>query len=461
MLFLAVVGFVLLSCGSSREQAAVERSVSYLEEIVPPCTPIRSDGPDPCPLGTPPRVRKASSQASSYLRDPLPTFTEVLLDSRFSGPPFNDTSWVFHMVVRGTIIPGTTRCELYPMILPNISTRDEDQVDDLAHYHCFADVRVSEYLIGEGPPKLTVSVFRDTLFLDFWESYRNVTDEQILLNFDDAASRTADAYEGREMFLFLRLPSTIAVEAWVAGYKWFVQRRGDDLRVVSPNIRRAETPEQRNRLDMAYTEFIRQVKQASENRIEITGGRVGTDPSLPLLVTDANYLHDFYGAVGAVYEGRDATVLPPPSPGGIEDPSLEGPARVGEDETEGDGPVVPGEETTTSTTDETTTTTTDETTTSSSATTAATTTTTSAGVTTTTGGTTVPTAPTTTTSVSSTTASTTVSTTTPSTTAAAAAVPGSVRRFSVAAGDGNIAASWTEPRSDGVLRSPAMSWSTG
>ena len=184
----------------------------------------------------------------------------------------------------------------------------------MAHFHCFADVRVNEYLFGEGPPNLTVSMFRDSLVLDAWESYEDVTEEQIRLNFGDAASRTADAYEGREVVLFLRLPATIAVEAWVAGRKWFVQRRGDDIRVVSPSIRRAETPEQRNRLDMAYTEFVRQVKQASENRIAATGGRIGKESSLPQLVTDANYLHVFYGAIGAVYDGEGATVLPPRPP---------------------------------------------------------------------------------------------------------------------------------------------------
>ena len=154
----------------------------------------------------------------------------------------------------------------------------------MAHFHCFADVRVNEYLFGEGPPNLTVSMFRDSLFLDVWEGYEDVTEEQIRLSFDDAASRTADAYEGLEVFLFLRRPATIAVEAWVA------------------------------RLDMAYTEFIRQVKQASENRIAVIGGRIGKDSSLPQLVTDANYLHIFYGAIGAVYDGEGATVLPPRPP---------------------------------------------------------------------------------------------------------------------------------------------------
>ena len=152
-------------------------------------------------------------------------------------------------------------------------------------------------------------------------------------------------------------------------------------------------------------------------------------------MTDANKLRDFYGAVGAVYDGTGATVLPPPPPGGIEDPSLEGPVRVGEDDTDDGDPVGPGEETTT-TTDETTTT---------SSTTTATTTTTSTAVTTTTEGTTVPTATTSTSAVSS----TTTATTTPPTTIAAAVAPGSVRRFSLTAGDGTVTASWTEPRSDG------------
>ena len=51
---------------------------------------------------------------------------------------------------------------------------------------------------------------------------------------------------------------------------------------------------------MPLSELIPQIKEAAEERTAITGGRIGAHSSLPLLVTDANKLQDYYGAVGAV-----------------------------------------------------------------------------------------------------------------------------------------------------------------
>jgi hypothetical protein len=259
-----------------------------------------------------------------------------------------------HMVIRGTVIPGTTRCELYPIIEPKIPPLDGKRHHDRVYYDCFVDVRINDYHVGEGPPKLTVSIFGDSMLLDYGETYEDITDEEILWNLGDPHSKTVDAYEGREMILFLTISQTIAVETWTVQSAYFVQRHGEEIRVVSQSIVRARTPEQLDALDVEYTEFVRQLKEASVNRIALTGGRIGEDPSLPMLVTDANKLRDFYGVIGAVYDGDDATVLPPPAPGG--DGPVTDPATTGDEgDNEGD-PTGPGEDTTTSTTDETTTT---------------------------------------------------------------------------------------------------------
>ena len=48
----------------------------------------------------------------------------------------------------------------------------------------------------------------------------------------------------------------------------------------------------------------------------ITEGRIGIDKDLPMLVTDANYLQDFYISEGAVYDDSESsTLLPPQIPG--------------------------------------------------------------------------------------------------------------------------------------------------
>ena len=315
-----VLTLFVSSCGSSQWHPTVEEpTVSYLKEVIPPCTPI-DDGPDPCPLGTPPAARRFGHHASVILRDPLPTMTERLT-------AFMPTR-AAHLVIRGTAIPDTTRCELYPRVEPNIPPLTGKRRHDRADYPCFVEIRVNEYYIGEGPPKLTVSIFRESIVLQSeGRTYEYLTEEYILRYLRNPQSRAADAYEGREMILFLTIPSTIAVETWSAKSTRFVQRRGEEIRVVSPWIRLARTPEQRNALNIEYTEFIRQLKEASVKRIALTDGRIGEDPSLPMLVTDANKLRDFYRVIGAVYDGDffgavagvygvvDATVLPPPVPG--------------------------------------------------------------------------------------------------------------------------------------------------
>ena len=316
-----VLTLSISSCSSPQEHPTVEEpAVSYLEEVIPPCTPISSDGPDPCPLGTPTAARRFGHHASVILRDPLPTMTERL--THF----FPDLA--AHLVIRGTAIPDTTRCELYPRVEPNIPPLTGKRRHDRADYPCFVEIRVNEYYVGEGPPKLTVSIFRESIVLQSeGRTYEYLTEEYILRYLRDPRSRAADAYEGREMILFLTIPLTIAVETWSTQSIDFLQRRGEEIRIISPSIHRARTPEQRNALNIEYTEFVRQLKEASANRIALTGGRIGEDPSLPMLVTDANKLRGFYRVIGAVYDGDffgavadvygvvDATVLPPPVPG--------------------------------------------------------------------------------------------------------------------------------------------------
>ena len=100
---------------------------------------------------------------------------------------------------------------------------------------------------------------------------------------------------------------------------WFVQKDGDEVRAIAQDIRHARNAEQRSRLDLPLNDLTEQLKKAATERASITDGRIGSAPyPLPMLVTDANHLRDYFISVGAVYDDSDeATVLPPPVPGEV------------------------------------------------------------------------------------------------------------------------------------------------
>ena len=312
------------------------RPLSYLEEVIPSCVPIDGSDIDPClPVKLPPVEIPSNVTTTAFTK--LDSFVYMLTGKDFP-------LWTPHIVIRGTVIPDTNRCGLYPeaffdYYVPPDSSYDSSILDS-STYFCFVEVRVNEYIVGEGPPELTVIMYRYFLSSRYPESWPSI--EELYTD----ASNTIPRYEGKEMIMFLGPIDTRAVEAWDIltfhrGW-WFVQRKnGETPRAVAWSIDRATTDELRSQLDLPLDELVRQIKEAAEERLVLTGGRIGVDASLPMLVTDANKLQDFYRQTGAVYEGEGATVLPPPVPG-AEDPELP-PTRTGEGQPDPDPPV-PGEE---------------------------------------------------------------------------------------------------------------------
>ena len=284
------------------------RPLSYLEAVVPPCVPLEGSVQDPCPLITPTRVEAPVGATTTLLRD-LPSFATIFLGYEVS-------SIVPHMVVRGTVQSDTFRCDIYPIVRFD---HDQDHtssyiIEEHVDYYCFMEVRINEYLVGNGPPNLTISFYHKLIDRPI-SGGMPIVEEQIEL---DAYSRVSE-YEGKELVMFLGIPPTTAVEVWeVSSFfrsLWFVQQHEDEVRAVARYIHRATTDELRSQMNLPLDELVRQIKEAAEERLVLTGGRIGVDPGLPMLVTDANKLQDFYQQTGAVYEGEGATVLPPPVPG--------------------------------------------------------------------------------------------------------------------------------------------------
>ena len=321
------------------------RPVSYLEEVIPPCVPIEGSEIDPCLPPILPRVESSIHVTTTALTK-LYSYTDLLMGRDIS-PYWTPHTRTPHIVIRGTGKPDTNRCALYPVELFDYELDGSDKYrspelyTNAWLYLCFMDIRVNEYIVGQGPPDLTVQMYIYgflALDLEDWPTLEQ--------KYYDVASRRISNYEGKEMILFLGTTDTLAVEAWsLFGYPtewWFIQHSNDEVRAVSWRIDWATTDELRRQLDLPLDDLVRQIKEAAKERLTLVKGRIGVDSPLPMLVTDANKLQELYGALGAVYEGEGATVLPPPVPGGDE-PELP-PTRTGEGESDVTTIPAPGDE---------------------------------------------------------------------------------------------------------------------
>lgn len=317
--------FLAVGCGEMEEVARVDaegimespseerfgRVVSYLDGVIPPCVRVDGSAANPCAPSSlsGPEILAVAGSFPFWTFDGLPSFTEILLDREL-------VTAAVHLIVRGVPQIGTTRCDLHPIKVANY---EEPFPYYFHHYNCFIDVTIKEYIVGTGPAELTVIMHGEPLAgvsLDSWPAVK----DEILESLDDPRARTANAYEGKEVILMLRTPDTIAIEAFEAGSIaaniWFVQRTKNEIRAIANDYRWANTEQERSRLNQPLDMLTTQLKQAATERNAITEGRIGIDPALPLLVTDANFLQDYYISVGAVYDSTyHATVLPPPVPG--------------------------------------------------------------------------------------------------------------------------------------------------
>ena len=186
-----------------------------------------------------------------------------------------------------------------------------------------------------------------------WEQ---VEDQVINGDPADPRSRTAAAYEGREVVMFLRPTLTMAVESWAVDGSydlWYIRSGGPDGSPLGEGGARSSSTEaedtsiragfrygNRVLLEMALSELAAAIRvqssstSASESqgtRSDTTSGTTGTTvgsssitvaQTAPPLATRSDQLRNYYIASGAVYDGDDrTTVLPPPSPTTIEEPT--------------------------------------------------------------------------------------------------------------------------------------------
>ena len=308
---------------------------AYLTEEIPPCTPIAGAAVDPCEPG----IRLATSMggglASGGQRPDAPPSIRHFLDG-------NSLVSLSHMVIRATYIPNTVRC------VSGVPYRKPDYQKIGYVYHtvlmeCYTDVRVNEYILGTGPSQLTVVV-------DFHHYWENRVDQELADLFADAAE---DGFEngqnvrpggtgikavygatvglgGREAVLFISPFHNHETSVWRVQATWNVERQDDDtVLVANPArdywkiMRDNEYQTQRAVLEMTLPAFTQAVTDANTARVTEYGGRIAPadddgkmdDATLPMLVTDANQLRQFYQEAGANDhpDGPPAPPAPVPS----------------------------------------------------------------------------------------------------------------------------------------------------
>ncbi len=314
---LVVLTLASIACNDGQPTPAQTPTPEYLTQEIPPCTPISSSSVDPCDPDAPP-FAGGIGQSSPDLGAAPRSLREMLNGS--TTPP----AWVPHLVLRGAYLPGTVRCTAADVFRPPVYLSDEFGFGTPPRgFKCYADVRAGAYVVGSGPSILTVLLFHyiywDGDYAPDAESGQTEQDvvEELRLQFQ---ADIDEAFSGREHIIFLGPPVDLSSEAWqVVGF-WDVLRKADGTVIAAhPNrslwasVKPDEYETHLAMLEMELPAFTQAVTAAHQARVTEYEGRIGADESLPMLVTDANQLRQYFIEVGA-YDHPDGPPAQPPPP---------------------------------------------------------------------------------------------------------------------------------------------------
>ena len=316
----------------------VQEGAAPLRQDIIACAPIEGAPQDPCAPGP---VPSESSGGPAGYPSVLDQTEPVSIREMLNGT----ISFVPHIVIRATYIPDTVRCTSGNRYQPP-SYVEADLFRYSSTIQCYADVRVNEYIIGDGPQRLTVMIHVH----HYWEGSfvpdpdnPNGMSEEVALGFyrdllvhqyEGTAGAGPGVY-GREEVLFLGPADNLAVEVWQLLESWDVQVPEDPeeeaaqhINVIHPDrdVWRRYRPDDyetyRNILEPRGQAFIASVKADHVARLAEYGGRIGPadmeglvpGSTLPMLVSRVNGLEDFHRTSGA-YSSEGLPAQPPPSCG--------------------------------------------------------------------------------------------------------------------------------------------------
>ena len=236
---------------------------------------------------------------------------------------FLDTVGV-HLVVRGTYLPDTVRCTTGNPVRIGTHVPELKEMYDAAVgdgdgvINCYIDIRVGAYLLGSGPGRLTVL----GSFQGYTQNTFGATPEANAAGVKAAKERMEAAVQsavGREEIIFLGPALFVSTEVWQFWGAWRLERQDEQVMAIHPH---REYWKQNNpagyelykaSLTLTLPELKAALSTAHQSRIDDYDGRIGADEELPMLVTDANNLRDYYEAVGA-YDDGHVPAQPPPVP---------------------------------------------------------------------------------------------------------------------------------------------------
>ena len=329
----------------------------YLQQDIPPCTPVENSPRPPCDdsIPVPPRDPGNTSASASRIpyADPftirmmLGEWHEHMLKGGVLMPASTTTAYrPGYIVVRATYLPETVHCHVNRksrgVRSPVDHVYDEDKGGQM---QCFMDIRANSYVLGSGPPRLTVMAFesyaplysrdyytppeeREALQRHWERQWEDRLENGVPENFVPRESEsimmhlTRDGITGREAVLFLGPALDHTVEVWQVYWTWAVnlgrihQTDGTQPMVLHPNWFEWWTTH-RPQVEMTQADFRATVAEAHASRLAAFQGKAGPEPDAPLLILDANNLRQYHTNIGNTRHADGPPELPPPVRGAM------------------------------------------------------------------------------------------------------------------------------------------------
>ena len=315
------------------------RELVYHEQNIPPCDLVTDPEVDPCEFrpdlfyGPKPSW---NGTGIVYSGSPLGRHIDALGQGQ-GHPEATNVAYFFkpaHMALRGTWLPDTTRCKNDASVghghfepkrtLENSSPIEKPtRVPGRGAIHCYMDISVQEYIVGDGPPRLTLEIYYRSAVLGAHETYQEHRDHVL--------PRLESALSGREMVIYIRPPWSVSAEVFALEGAWDVQRNenGHYADFTSSWSQDARLRLQQH-LDglvceeeicvvgrypffevISLSAFEQSTKDAHRKMLENHGGRIYPGEAYARIVQDANKLTGFFEEVGA-YDVEGFTPVPPP-----------------------------------------------------------------------------------------------------------------------------------------------------